>query len=128
VLAARERAGDLLERGAEVGEDGLAGPADVEGRVGREEQGVDGQRDGAQVDLPGLRARVLPSRHGTRHKAGQVVEHGRHLVISRGVGRRAGRCACAPPPEAPLLRLSAAGRRDLPERPVDRVQDAQHAC
>ncbi len=64
-----------------------------------------GHLHGAQVDLPGLRRRVLPSRHGTRFKDGHVVEQGRHLFVSRGVGETGRAVRLLAPPEVPILRL-----------------------
>lgn len=46
---------------------------------------VAGHLHGGQVDLPLVR-RVMPTRHGSRYKEGHVVESGRHLFVSRGVG------------------------------------------
>ena len=45
-----------------------------------------GHLHGAQVNVPLLRARTLPSRHGARYRAGHVEEDGRHLFVSRGIG------------------------------------------
>lgn len=64
-----------------------------------------GHMHGAQVDLPLLRARFLPSRHGTRYKDGHVVEHGRHLFVSRGVGETGRAVRLLAPPEVPMLCL-----------------------
>ncbi len=68
---------------------------------------VAGHLHGGQVNLPWLRRKALPSRHGTRYRAGHVVEGGRHLYVSKGIGeaRLAVRLGVAP--EAPVLVLRA---------------------
>jgi predicted MPP superfamily phosphohydrolase len=73
---------------------------------------VAGHTHGAQVDVPGLRERVIPSLHGTRFKHGHVVEHGRHLYVTAGVGTSGLPVRLLAPPEVVLLRLlsGAAGR------------------
>jgi predicted MPP superfamily phosphohydrolase len=45
-----------------------------------------GHLHGGQIDVPGLRQIVVPSRFGMRYAAGHVEEAGRHLYVSRGVG------------------------------------------
>ena len=45
-----------------------------------------GHLHGGQIDVPGLRRWVVPSRHGMRYAAEHVEEGGRHLYVSRGVG------------------------------------------
>ena len=67
-----------------------------------------GHLHGGQVDLPVIR-RVMPSRHGTRFKEGLVVESGRHLFVSKGVGETGLPVRVAARAEVPLLVLRAAG-------------------
>ena len=65
---------------------------------------VAGHLHGGQVNVPILRHAVLPTRYGDRYLAGHVVESGRHLYVSAGLGtaglplrlRRAARGAGAP--------------------------------
>ncbi len=64
-----------------------------------------GHLHGGQVDLP-LIPRRLPSRHGARYKAGHVIEQGRHLFVSRGVGETGIPLRLGAPPEVPILRLT----------------------
>ena len=45
-----------------------------------------GHTHGSQINIPGLRGFVTPSHFGTRYAGGHVVEEGRHLYVSRGVG------------------------------------------
>ena len=65
-----------------------------------------GHLHGGQVDLPLLR-RVMPSRHGTRFKQGHVVEGGRHLFVSQGVGETGLPIRVRAPAEVPILRLQS---------------------
>lgn len=66
-----------------------------------------GHMHGAQVNLPLLRARVTPSRYGARYRAGHLVEGGRHLFVSRGVGTSRLPVRLLAAPEVALLRLRA---------------------
>jgi predicted MPP superfamily phosphohydrolase len=66
---------------------------------------LSGHLHGGQVDVPGLRRLVMPTRYGTRYKAGHVVEHGRHLFVSRGVGESSVPVRLLAVPEVPLLIL-----------------------
>jgi predicted MPP superfamily phosphohydrolase len=63
-----------------------------------------GHLHGGQVDLPLVR-RMMPSRHGSRFKEGHVVEGGRHLFVSRGVGEAGLPIRVRAPAEVPILRL-----------------------
>jgi predicted MPP superfamily phosphohydrolase len=68
---------------------------------------LSGHTHGAQVDIPGLRRLVIPSRHGTRYQGGHVVEHGRQLFVSRGIGSSGHPIRLWAPPEVPVLTLRA---------------------
>jgi uncharacterized protein len=70
---------------------------------------VAGHMHGGQVNLPLLRRAMLPSRFGERYLAGHVVEQGRHLYVSAGVGTAGLPLRLRRPPEVPLLRLTPAG-------------------
>jgi predicted MPP superfamily phosphohydrolase len=64
-----------------------------------------GHTHGGQVRLPFIGAPVVPSRFGQRFAYGHIVEDGRHLVVSGGLG-----CSILPvrfgsPPEIVLLEL-----------------------
>ncbi|HRN85416.1 MAG TPA: metallophosphoesterase [Hyphomicrobium sp.] len=68
---------------------------------------VAGHTHGGQVRL-GRFAPIVPSRFGTRYLQGHIVEDGRHLVVSGGLG-----CSTLPirfgvPPEIVLIELGAA--------------------
>lgn len=45
-----------------------------------------GHTHGGQVAIPLLRRPLLPSYYGERFAAGHIVEHGRHLLVTSGVG------------------------------------------
>jgi len=69
---------------------------------------VSGHTHGAQVDLPGVRGLITPSRYGARYKAGHIVEDGRHLYVCRGVGTSHLPIRLGAPPEIALLTLRSA--------------------
>ena len=52
-------------------------------------------------------ARSLPTRYGERYLAGHVVEDGRHLYVSAGLGTAGLPLRLRRPPEVPVLRLDA---------------------
>ncbi len=67
---------------------------------------VCGHTHGGQVRLPGVKPYV-PSRYGERFVYGHIVEHGRHLIVSSGLG-----CSGAPvrfgvPPEIVVVELGS---------------------
>src|SRR3954447_6113083 len=45
-----------------------------------------GHTHGGQVAIPVLRRPLLPSYYGERYARGHIVEHGRHLLVTSGVG------------------------------------------
>jgi predicted MPP superfamily phosphohydrolase len=67
---------------------------------------VSGHLHGGQVDLPGLRRMVAPSYFGDRYLAGHVVEGGRHLYVSTGLGSSRLPVRFRRLPEVPLLVLT----------------------
>jgi predicted MPP superfamily phosphohydrolase len=68
---------------------------------------LSGHTHGGQIDLPLLRSRVIPSRHGARYKAGHIVEQGRHLFVSRGIGTSRWPIRLRSRAEVPVLGLRA---------------------
>jgi predicted MPP superfamily phosphohydrolase len=66
-----------------------------------------GHTHGGQVWLPLLGRRVVPSRFGERYAYGHVVENGRHLFVSSGVGTSIMPVRFFVPPEIALLTLRA---------------------
>jgi predicted MPP superfamily phosphohydrolase len=66
---------------------------------------LSGHTHGGQVNLPPLRSRVTPSLFGDRYGRGHVVEHGRHLFVTSGVGTSAHPVRLGRPPEIVVLTL-----------------------
>jgi len=64
-----------------------------------------GHTHGGQVDLPLLGRSVVPSRYGARYAAGHIVEGGRHLFVTTGVGTSIIPVRFGVPPEIALLTL-----------------------
>jgi predicted MPP superfamily phosphohydrolase len=64
-----------------------------------------GHTHGGQVRLPLLGRLVVPSRYGQRYAAGHVVEDGRHLFVTSGVGTSIFPVRFGVPPEIALLTL-----------------------
>jgi predicted MPP superfamily phosphohydrolase len=69
---------------------------------------LSGHTHGAQVDIPVVRDRVTPSRHGARYTDGHHAEDGRHLYVSNGVGTSRLPIRLGARPEVSLLKLEAA--------------------
>jgi uncharacterized protein len=66
-----------------------------------------GHTHGGQVALPALGRLIVPSRYGERYAAGHVVEQGRHLFVTSGVGTSILPVRFRVPPEIALLTLRA---------------------
>jgi len=64
-----------------------------------------GHTHGGQVNLPLLGRRIVPSRFGQRFAAGHIVEGGRHLFVTTGVGTSIWPVRFGVPPEIALLTL-----------------------
>jgi len=69
---------------------------------------VSGHTHGGQVDVPLLRRRMIPSRYGARYVRGHVVEGGRHLYVTSGVGTSRLPIRWRRPPEVVVLVLRPA--------------------
>ena len=69
---------------------------------------VAGHMHGGQVNVPLLRRVMLPTRFGERYLEGHVIERGRHLYVSAGIGTSGLPLRLRRPPEVPVLRLTAA--------------------
>ncbi len=67
-----------------------------------------GHTHGGQVALPLFGALVVPSRYGTRYAAGHVVEGGKHLFVTSGIGTSILPVRFGVTPEIALLTLVAA--------------------
>jgi predicted MPP superfamily phosphohydrolase len=79
---------------------------------------LSGHTHGGQVNVPGARGRWIPSRFGERFADGHVVEDGRHLFVSRGIGTSRLPVRLGAPPEVVLLRLYSTASPIGQETPV----------
>lgn len=68
---------------------------------------VSGHTHGGQVSIPLLRGLAIPSRYGARYARGHVVEDGRHLFVTSGIGTSRWPIRLGRPPEIVVLRLLA---------------------
>jgi hypothetical protein len=66
---------------------------------------VAGHTHGGQVYLPLLGRPIVPSRFGERFAVGHVIENGRHLFVSTGVGTSIFPVRFRVPPEVTVLEL-----------------------
>ncbi len=64
-----------------------------------------GHTHGGQVKLPLIGRPIVPSEYGERYAAGHVVEHGRHLFVTTGVGTSILPVRFGVPPELVILTL-----------------------
>jgi predicted MPP superfamily phosphohydrolase len=69
---------------------------------------VSGHLHGGQVGVPLVRRPFIPSRFGERYARGHVVEDGRHLYVTAGLGTTGWPVRLLAPPEVVILRLTAA--------------------
>jgi hypothetical protein len=65
-----------------------------------------GHTHGGQVNIPFIGAPQVPSRYGKRFVAGHIVEEGRHLYVTTGVGTSIIPVRFRVPPEIAVLTLS----------------------
>ena len=68
---------------------------------------VSGHTHGGQVNLPGS-ARFIPSRYGDRYRYGHIIEDGRNLIVSGGLGCSAVPVRFGVPPEIVIVELGGA--------------------
>jgi hypothetical protein len=73
-----------------------------------------GHTHGGQVDLPIWGRAIVPSAFGQRYAAGHVVENGRHLFVTTGLGTSILPVRFGVPPEVALLTLRAADPSQSP--------------
>jgi len=86
----------------------LAHEPDIFPRVpGRVALTLSGHTHGGQVRLPGVALRV-PSNFGDRYAHGHIVEGGRHLIVSSGLGTSGYPVRFGVPPEIVLVELGQA--------------------
>jgi predicted MPP superfamily phosphohydrolase len=72
---------------------------------GRVSLTVAGHTHGGQVALPWIGRPIVPSLYGQRYAAGHIVEGGRHLFVSTGIGTSILPVRFRVPPEISLLTL-----------------------
>ena len=70
---------------------------------------LSGHTHGGQICLPLIGRPVIPSRYGQRFAYGHIVESGRNLVVSSGLGMTAVPVRFNVPPEIALVTLGAPG-------------------
>ena len=73
---------------------------------------IAGHTHGGQVYLPFIGRPIVPSRYGERYAIGHVVEEGRHLFVSPGLGTSILPVRFLVPPEVSMLTLRAAPAND----------------
>ena len=66
---------------------------------------------GGQVYLPGLGRPIVPSKYGQRYAVGHIVENGRHLFVSSGLGTSIIPVRFLVPPEVSLLTIRPARKK-----------------
>lgn len=70
---------------------------------------IAGHTHGGQVYIPFIGRPVVPSRHGQRYAVGHIVEDGRHLFVSSGLGTSILPIRFLVPPEISVLRIRSPG-------------------
>ena len=68
---------------------------------------IAGHTHGGQVYLPGVGRPIVPSAYGERFAIGHIVEEGRHLFVSPGLGTSILPIRFLVPPEVSILTLLA---------------------
>jgi uncharacterized protein len=68
---------------------------------------LSGHTHGGQVAIPVVRRPAIPSRYGERYARGHIVEHGRHLYVTSGLGTAGLPVRALAPPEVVILELRA---------------------
>ncbi|MGH9904346.1 MAG: metallophosphoesterase [Pyrinomonadaceae bacterium] len=66
-----------------------------------------GHTHGGQVNLPFLGRRVVPSEFGQRYAAGHILEDGKHLFVTTGIGTSVFPIRFRVPPEIAVLTIKA---------------------
>jgi predicted MPP superfamily phosphohydrolase len=69
---------------------------------------IAGHTHGGQVYVPFIGRPIVPSRYGQRYAIGHVIENGRHLFVSAGLGTSIFPIRFLVPPEISVLRLRSA--------------------
>jgi predicted MPP superfamily phosphohydrolase len=69
---------------------------------------LSGHTHGGQIAIPVLRRLAIPSRYGERYARGHIVEEGRHLYVTSGLGTSGLPLRLLAPPEIVVLELVSA--------------------
>jgi uncharacterized protein len=69
---------------------------------------IAGHTHGGQVYIPWIGRPITPSKYGQRYAIGHVIEEGRHLFVSSGLGTSILPVRFLVPPEVSVLTISAA--------------------
>ena len=77
---------------------------------------IAGHTHGGQVAVPGLGRPVVPSQFGERYAIGHIVEQGRHLFVSTGIGTSILPVRFRVPPEISIVTLRSAAPLSQPPR------------
>ena len=78
---------------------------------------MSGHTHGGQVGIPFLRRHFVPSNYGERYVRGHVVERGRNLYVTSGVGTSGIPVRLLMPPEVVMLTLRAPSSAASPRAP-----------
>ena len=70
-----------------------------------------GHTHGGQVYFPGIGRLIVPSRYGQRYAMGHIVENGRHLFVSPGLGTSILPVRFLVPPEVSVVTIRPASSR-----------------
>jgi predicted MPP superfamily phosphohydrolase len=68
---------------------------------------IAGHTHGGQVYLPGIGRPIVPSQYGERYAIGHIIEAGKHLFVSSGLGTSILPLRFLVPPEVSVLELRA---------------------
>jgi predicted MPP superfamily phosphohydrolase len=71
-----------------------------------------GHTHGGQVDFPFVGTPIVPSRFGDRYARGHVIEDGRHLFVTSGLGTSLLPVRFRVPPEVAILRVRSGARAE----------------
>ena len=75
---------------------------------------IAGHTHGGQVAVPGLGRPVVPSQFGERYAIGHIVEGGRHLFVSTGIGTSILPVRFRVPPEISMVTIRSAAHLSQP--------------
>lgn len=76
-----------------------------------------GHTHGGQVRLPFVGALVVPSQYGDRYAEGHIVDNGRHLFVTSGLGTSIIPVRFRVPPEVAIVRLTGRENRQFVSHP-----------